>query len=57
MNNNLLNCWNTLKTMMLQRNDETCVDVKAAKAEKNHSMAHGASLNAITMGNQQPSLE
>ena len=51
------NCWNTLKPMMPQRRDETSPDVMAAKAERNHGMAHGQILNAERMGDQQPSPE
>ena len=52
-----LNCWKPLKPCVPQHGDETSPDVTVAKAEKNAWMAHGASLNARTMGNQQRSPE
>nr|DAO32029.1 MAG TPA: hypothetical protein [Caudoviricetes sp.] len=33
---NALNCWNFLKLITLQRNDEICISVKVAKAEKSN---------------------
>lgn len=33
-NENLFNCWNTLKTVILQHNDETGVSVNVTKVEK-----------------------
>ena len=53
------NCWNTLKTVKPQRNDEIRVIVMAAKAERINCMAYGeikarSVLSALTMGNQQP---
>ena len=52
-----LNCWNPLKPRVPQRRDEIRPSAMAAKAEKNTRIAHGASLNAFTMGNQQRSPE
>lgn len=54
---NRLNCWDPLKPCVPQHRIEINPGVTAAKAEKNAWMAHGASLNAGTMGNQQRSLE
>ena len=34
----LSNCWKTLKTIKLQRNDEICISVNVAKAEKINCM-------------------
>lgn len=52
-----LNCWEPLKPHIPQHGDETGPDVMVAKAERNVRMAHGASLNAGGMGNQQRSPE
>ena len=56
-----------LKLIKLQRNDEICVGVNAAKAERIGEMAYGeikalllkyrGVLSAVRMGNQQRSLE
>ena len=52
-----MNCWNPLKPRVPQHRNERNPDVTAVKTEKNTRMAYGASLNAGTMGNQQPSPE
>ena len=54
---NKLNCWNPLKPCTPQHRNEINSCVTVAKAEKSAWMAQGASLNAETMGNQQPSPE
>jgi len=51
------NCWQSLKPLKPQRRDETDSGAKAAKAEKIERMAQGVSLNAVSMGLQQLSLE
>lgn len=43
----LFNCRDTLKAARLQHNDETCVNVNVAKAEKTGRMAYGESLSAM----------
>ena len=52
-----MNCWKPLKLCVPQHRNETGSCVTVAKAERNAQMAHGASLSALTMGNQQPSPE
>lgn len=47
MKRNLLNCWNTLKTIRLQRGDEIYASANAAKAEKIYGMAQGVNLNVF----------
>ena len=54
---NRFNCWQSLKLEEPQREDETSLDVKAAKAEKIFEIAYGASLSAAIMGLQQRSSE
>lgn len=54
---NALNCRKTLKPIMPQRRNETNSNATAAKAERNDWMAQGQILNAIAMGNRQPSPE
>lgn len=54
---NLSNCWDSLKTVILQHSDEIRTSVNVAKAEKNNCMVYGVNLSAITMGNQQQSSE
>lgn len=54
---NLFNCWNTLKIVILQHKDETNLSVNVTKVEKNNYMAYGVNLNVFTMGNQQVSSE
>ena len=49
-----LNCWEPLKPRVPQHGDEISLSVTVTKVEKNARMAHGASLNAGTMGSQQP---
>lgn len=56
-NENLFNCWNPLKTVILQHNDEIYVSVNVTKVEKNNCMTYGANLSVLIMGNQQRSLE
>ena len=43
---NVLNCWKDLKTIELQRENEICLSVNAAKAEKIKRMAYGQILSA-----------
>lgn len=57
LNNNPLNCWKTLKLILLQHKDEINLSAKATKVEKKYEIAQGQNLNAVTMGNQQPSSE
>lgn len=45
-NNYSLNCWNTVKILLLQRKDEICLCANAAKAERKQNMAHGQILQA-----------
>ena len=56
-NENLFNCWNILKIVILQHNDEICVSVNVTKVEKNNYIAYGVNLSVLIMDNQQPSLE
>lgn len=43
----LFNCWDTLKTVRLQHNNETCASVNVAKAEKTDCIAYGESLSVV----------
>lgn len=47
---NLFNCWNILKIVILQHNDEICVSVNVTKVEKNNYMAYGVNLSVINNG-------
>lgn len=47
---NLSNCWNFLKAVILQHNDEKCVSANVTKVEKNNCMAYGASLSVTSNG-------
>ena len=40
-NNDLLNCWKLLKSVLLQRRDEISSSVNVTKVEKIDWMAHG----------------
>jgi hypothetical protein len=40
------NCWQSLKLLQLQHEDETSLSVNAAKVEKMVEMEHGVSLNS-----------
>lgn len=46
-NENLFNCWKPLKTIKPQRNDEICISVMVAKAEKINCMTYGENLSVI----------
>lgn len=36
-----LNCWKVLKLVIQQHNDEICISVNVAKAERNYKIVHG----------------
>ena len=57
LKNDPLKCWEPLKPVIPQREDETRLSVMVAKAERNYWMVQGSILNTGTMGNQQPSPE
>ena len=46
MKKQLLNCWELPKPVLLQRKDEICLNVNAAKAERKYGMLHGQILNS-----------
>ena len=46
----LSNCWDSLKTVILQHSDEKCADVNVTKVEKNNCMAYGVNLSAVNNG-------
>ena len=45
------------KAHIPKQNDEICINVMVAKAEKSYEMMHGQILNIVIMGNQQGSSE
>ena len=44
-NENLFNCWKTLKIIILQRKDEISLNVNVTKVEKNNYMIYGVNLS------------